>query len=149
LNVPPRFDFDLDAPVAGRPLDLHALDELIERILNPYRNTGLDRRPDTSEHTPQRGVVLLRKEIPGCHLDGGLGHVVSANSLQRSIDVARVRELAAEHERSDEVVDDVPRRACRFGAVVRIFIGDALGEASAPLLLDRNEDEGTLMNTAK
>ena len=149
LNVPPRFDFDLDAPVAGSPLDLHALDELIERILNAYRNTGFDRRPDTSEHTPQRCVVLLRKEIPGCHLDGGLGHVVSANSLQRSIDVARMRELAAEHERSDEVVDDVPRRACRFGAVVRIFIGDALGEASAPLLLDRDEDEGTLMNTAK
>jgi hypothetical protein len=60
-----------------------------------------------------------------------------------------MRELAAEHERSDEVVDDVPRGACRFGAVVRIFIGDALGEASAPLLLDRNEDEGTLMNAAK
>ena len=42
-DVPARPDLDLDSPIAGRPFDLHPLDELVERILDPDRHAGLDR----------------------------------------------------------------------------------------------------------
>ena len=68
-------------------------------------------------------------EIPRGHLHGGLRHVVPANRLERREQVARVREVDAEHARRDERLDDVPRRVVRLAAVVRILLGDAFAEA--------------------
>ena len=50
----------------------------------------------------ERLAALPRVQIPRGHLHGRLRHVVSADRLERREQVARVRELDAEHARRDE-----------------------------------------------
>ena len=50
-------------------------------------------------------------------------------------------ELASQNDRRDELCNDVPRRARRLGAVVRIRVGNALADSDRPTVFDGDEDE--------
>src|SRR4051794_10702375 len=50
-------------------------------------------------------------------------------------------EAATEHDRRDEVDDDVPGGAVGLGAVIRIGVGDALANPGHPVVLHRHDDE--------
>src|SRR6185312_9379768 len=81
--------------------------------------------------------------------DGGLGHVVPAHALQRGKDVARVRERLAEDQRREKVLDDVPGADVGLGAVVGIVFRDALAEPLRTVPLERNENEGLVVDAAE
>ena len=96
-----------------------------------------------AEDRRERPALLAREQIPGGHLDGRFGHVMAADGRQRVEDLARMIEATAEHERRDELGDDVPRRPRGLGAVVRVGVGDALAEP-ADAVVRRPSPGGTL-----
>ena len=121
VDVPAWLDLDLDAAVARGAFDGHALDQLARA--NPgsrSRRRIQSRFARAAEDFHQRSAALAGVEVPGGHLDGGFGHVVAADDAERVEDLARVVELTGEHQRRDELADDVPRRLVGFGAVVRV-----------------------------
>src|SRR6185436_6125996 len=83
------------------------------------------------------------------HLDGRLRHLVPADLAQGGEDLARVRELAAEHRRSDESGDHVPRRRRRLRAVERMGVGDAFTPAGGSAAVGGHEDELAFGNAAE
>ncbi len=145
LDVPAGLDLDLDAAVARGQLDRDAFGEIVERILDADRDAGGDAGGDergaSAKHARERLPLLPREEVPRRHLDGRLGHVMAANTGQRPEDLAGVREGAPEHQRRDEVRDDVPRGARRFRAVVRVRVGNALAESAGAVVIYPDEHE--------
>src|SRR5262249_44789012 len=149
LEVPARFDLDLDAAVPGRELGRDLVGQIVERVLNPDRDAGGDAIAGAAEHAAQRLAALLRGQIPRRHLDRGPGPVVGADRLQRREHVARVGEGDAEHPRRDELRDDVPRRLVGLRAVVRIAIGDAFAVAGGAGPVGPHQDELFVVNAGE
>ena len=93
LHIPPRLDLDFDTAIAGSAFDRDALDELVERILYPDRDPGVDRCPVlAAEQRRQADPSLASGEVPGGHLDGRLGHLVAADDGEGAEDLARMVE---------------------------------------------------------
>ena len=122
-DVPAGLDLDLDAAVAGgqlrsRPCAASCSSESWMPIDTPDGDLA-SRVPPSSRDS---GTPCCRaREIPRRHLDRGLRHVVAADARERRKDLARMLERAAEHERREEVLDDVPRASTFVSdAVVRI-----------------------------
>ena len=91
-------------------------------------------------------TLELLKQGSGGHLNRGLGHLMASHRRQRTVDLAGVRESLAEHQRCEEIRDDVPRRPRGLGTVERIGIGHAFPDADRPTLFDRHELELPLVN---
>ena len=66
---------------------------------------------------------------------------MAANDGERREDLTRMFEPASQQDRRDELGDDVPRRPGRFGAVIRIRIGDAFTDACRPAVFDGDQNE--------
>ena len=145
LDVPARLDLDLDALIARLALDGHSVEQLVERVLDADRDAGRDRPAPASKRLPERLAVLLRVEVPRRHLDDGLGHVVATDARHRGPEIARVRELAAQHERREKFRDHVPDRFRRFAAVVGVVFRDGLAPALRAVAVHGDEHEHAIV----
>jgi hypothetical protein len=74
---------------------------------------------------------------------------VAADRTQGADDLARMRELTAEHQRRNELRDDMPGRGRRFSAVERIRVGDTFPNADRAVVFDRDQHEGAFVNAAE
>ena len=149
VDVPTRLDLDLDSPVSGGALAVHFRRQLVERILNADRDARGNAIARPAERAAERLATLPRVQIPRRHLDRRFRHVVAADGFQRRKYLSRVIEVDAEHARRDELRDDVPRRLVRFGAVVRILLGDAFTERGHAAPVQPYEDEVLVVRAAE
>src|SRR5262249_31827394 len=73
----------------------------------------------------------------------------AADDAQRVEDLARMLEVTTENQRGDEVGDDMPRGVVGLGAVVRIRVGHAFTESRRAVLVDRHEQERSIVYAAE
>ena len=153
LDVPARLDLDLDATITRLAFDGDALEQLVERVLDPNRHARFDAARDpfrgAPEHLGKRTPLSAREQVPGGHFDRRFRHVVAADRAERREDIAGMREVVAEHERRDEVRDDVPGGPCGLGAVERVGVRHALAEPDGAVLLDRDDHERAIVDPAE
>ena len=148
-DVPSGLDLDLDALVTGGQLLLDLLQQLVEGVLDADRNARGNAIAGTAEDLRERLPLEPRVQIPDGHLDAGLRHVMAADAPQRRVDVARVLERPAHHQRRNEALDDVPHGIGGFTAVVRVGLGDRLAPSLLALAFNADQHEGAIVRTAK
>ena len=74
---------------------------------------------------------------------------MGADPLHRGEHLARVLELAADHERRQELGHDVPHRLGGLAAVVGVRFGDGLAPALVSLALHARQHEGAVVGAAE
>ena len=148
-EIPAGLDLDLDPLIAGGELPVNLLAELIEAVLNPDRDAGGNPRTRAAEHRAERLALDAGIEIPGCHLDRGLRHVVTANRREHIEDFTGMLEATADHPRRDELGDDVPRGFGGLAAVEGVGFGDAFAPAFLAFTGEPDEQEGAIVDAAE
>src|SRR6185369_12243663 len=83
VQVPTRFDLDLDALVTGVYLFANLLQQDVGRVLNADGNSARDLTACAAKMFPQRHTGALRFEIPAGSLERGLRHAVTAHQVHQ------------------------------------------------------------------
>ena len=141
IYVPPGLDLDLDPPVATGELEPDLFEELLHGVLDTDRDPGDRAGAGSSKHAREWFALEARERVPDRHLDGGLGHVVTAHSGEGPGDLVRMGVVALGGQRPEEIADQVFSGANRFVGVARRDVGDALGIAADAIHASFKEEE--------
>src|ERR1035441_9158721 len=149
VHVPARLDFDFDAAVASRQLDLDFFQKLLDRILNAYRNTAGDFAARAAEQLPQRQLLLRRLGVPESVFERGLGHAVGADfGEQRRALAGGVDALS--QQRGDQIL--LQRRPGAFdplAAVEGVLADDALAPSVGALAVHGDQQNAAAVGAPK
>lgn len=140
FHFAPRLDLDLHAAIPLTQIRINRLHQRGCGFLNPDGDSHIHFVACAAEHFFQRLAIAFTEQIPQRHFDSRLGEVVSANPLDAGLEIVRILDVLSQHERGDEIFEDVPRGAGRFVVVARLARSDTFTPTGQSFGVEFNDD---------
>ncbi len=146
-DVTARLDLEFDPPIAVGQVTLDDLEQALGRLLDADRDADLHPIGCPAPMITQRLPGALGEQIPQRQLEPGTRHRVPADRLDQGVVCGHIGQFGVEHQRDQEVFEDVPGglrgfvgiiwdRACHAFAPAGQAIGPGFDDQALTIELD-------------
>ena len=125
----PGLDLELDAHVALVEVAADGVEQLRDRVHDPDRDATRHGVVHRAELARERAPLGAQLGVEHGHLEGGLGHAVALERLQRLADGRRVADACRRERGDEEPLHDIDGAVGVLGRVHRVGERDALAPA--------------------